>query len=175
MSFSLSNARERPPTRAASGKRGCTLARSLDLRPDRDTPNISHEFNFFHLCSRELRAFVVVRYVYVALVPLHHASHTIPRHATPSHATLRRADSCHTRPYITNASRVCVSDVALPRFHPCVGLNARVRAVRTPARDVSSHTRVFFCNVRSQVYSTLHYQWTIPSTRVKQSTAHCFP
>ena len=26
--FSLSNARERPPTRAASGKHGCMLARS---------------------------------------------------------------------------------------------------------------------------------------------------
>ena len=28
VSFSLSNARERPPTRAASGKHGCMLARS---------------------------------------------------------------------------------------------------------------------------------------------------
>ena len=36
MSFSLSNAREGPPTRAASGKHGCMLARSLDLPPDRE-------------------------------------------------------------------------------------------------------------------------------------------
>ena len=33
MSFSLSNARERPPTRAASGKHGCTLARHTRHQP----------------------------------------------------------------------------------------------------------------------------------------------
>ena len=48
MSFSLSNARERPPTRAASGLHGCMLARSLDLPPT-DKPHTSQESNFFRL------------------------------------------------------------------------------------------------------------------------------
>ena len=40
MSCSLSDARERPPTRAASGKHGFMLARSLDLPPtETQTPH----------------------------------------------------------------------------------------------------------------------------------------
>ena len=71
---------------------------------------------------------------------------------------VRRARSValrtRTRLYIANASRACVSDVALLCFHPCIGLNARVRAVCTPARDVSSHTRVLFatCTFRFTVH-----------------------
>ena len=39
------------------------LTRSLDLPPYWDKPHTSQEFNFFRLCSPELRAFAVVRYV----------------------------------------------------------------------------------------------------------------
>ena len=38
MSFSLSNALERPPTRAPSGKHGCMLAGSLDFPPTETNP-----------------------------------------------------------------------------------------------------------------------------------------
>ena len=76
MTFSLSNARVRPPTRTASGKHGCMLTRSLDLPPYWDKPHTSQEFNLSRLCSPELRAFAVVRYVSVALVTSQHASHT---------------------------------------------------------------------------------------------------
>ena len=148
MSFSLSNARERPPTRAVSGKqkKKSMLARSLDLPPDREFFYISQEFNFFRLCSPdpELRAFAVVRYVC-------RARSVAPREP-------------HAMPFIANASRACVSDVALLCLHPCVGLNARVRAVRAPARDCSSHTRVFV--------ATCTYQFTIHLITNKPHQTH---
>ena len=52
------------------------LTRSLDLPPDWDKPHTSQEFNFFRLCSPELRAFAAIRYLFVTLVTPHHASHT---------------------------------------------------------------------------------------------------
>ena len=67
----MSNARERPPTRAASGLHGCMVARSLDLLPAETNPTPARSST-----SSEFRAFAVVRFVYVALVPSHHASHT---------------------------------------------------------------------------------------------------
>ena len=124
MSFSLSNARERPPTRAASGKHGCVLAQSLDLPPTETHPTPARSSTSSVSGSLEFRAFAVVRHENVALVPSHHASHT-------------RKVSRRER-----IARVCIR------------LNARVRAVRAPARDVSSHTRVFFATCTHQF--TIH-------------------
>ena len=79
------------------------------------------------------------------------SSARLPWSVTCTSCALRRTTrATRARPYIANASRACVSDVALLCFHPCVGLDVRVRA---PARGVSSHTRVFF--------ATCTYQFTI--------------
>ena len=72
----------------------------------------------------------------------------------------RTTRATRARLSVVNASRACVSDVALLCFHPCVGLNARVRAVRAPARDVSSHTSVFFATCTHQF--TIHFITTKP-------------
>ena len=53
--FSLSNARERPPTRAASDKHGCMFAGSLDLTPTETTPHQPGVQLFPSLLSRAPR------------------------------------------------------------------------------------------------------------------------
>ena len=87
----------------------------------------------------------------------------------------RTTRATRARSSVANASRACVSDVALLCFHPCVGLNARVRAVRAPARDVSSHRRVFFATRTHQFTVHLTTNKPLPNTHVRRSTAHWFP
>ena len=102
-----------------------------------------------------------------------------PRVCTCVSRSFRRAT--RARPYVANASRACVSDVALLCWHPCVGLNARVRAVRAPARDVSSHTRVFFATCTHQFTTHLitnkpnqaHTSDKAPHTGSHQMTGSC--
>ena len=145
MRFSLSNARERP---LVSG--GMEQARMYAC------PVSDHEFNFFRLFSRELRAFAVVRYVYVVLVPLHHASHTIPRRATPSHATLRRADSCHTNALhhdriARKCIRCCSASFSTARW------TERRACVRCAHQDGTFHrTRTCFFFARCIYWFTIH-------------------
>ena len=129
------------------------LARSLDLTPDSDKPHTSQEFNFFRaprVCRDPLRAC--------------RARSVAPREPQAQSLTSR---AHRARVYPT---------IALLCFHACVGLNARVRAVRARARDVSSHTRVIFATCTHQF--TIHlitnklYQ---THTHVRRSTAHWFP
>ena len=156
MSFSLSNALERPPTRAAPGKHGCTLAWSLDLSPTETNLTPARSSTSSVSGSPELRAFAVVSCEYVALVPSHDSSHT--------RKAFRRERIARVYPML----------LCLLCFHPCVGLNARARAVRAPARDVSSHTRVCFATCTHQF--TIHFIPNKPyQTHVRRSTAHWFP
>ena len=111
MSCSLSNARERPPTRAASGKHGCMLAQSLDLLPTETHPTTARSST--------------------SSVSALRSSARLPWSVTCMSRSFRRTTrATRAKPYVANA---------LLCWHPCVGLNARVRAVRAPARDVSSH------------------------------------
>ena len=152
MSFSLSsNARERLPTRAASGKHGCMLARSLDLSPTETNPTQARNST--------------------SSVSALWSSARLPWSACMSRSFRRTTRATRARPYVANASRACVSDVALLCFHPCVGLNTRVRAVRAPARDVSSHTRVFFATCAHQF--TIHIMTNKPyQTHTSEEAPH---
>ena len=150
MSFSLSNARERPPTRAASG------ARYLDLPPTETNPTPARSST--------------------SSVSALRSSTRLPWSVTCMSRSFRRTTRAkRARPSVANASRACVSDVALLCFHPCVGLNARVRAVRAPAQDVSSHTHVFFATCTHQFATHFITNKPLPNTHVRSSTAHWFP
>ena len=98
MSFSLSNAQERPQLRAASSKHGCMLTRSLEIPPDcPHQPGVQLLPSLLsaapRVCRRPLRVCL--------------ARSVAPREP-------------HARPYVANASRACVSDVAVLCCHPCV-------------------------------------------------------
>ena len=122
MSFSWSNARERPPPRAASGKHGCMLAQSpTRLRHTPHQPQVELLPSLLsgapHVCRGPLR--------------VRRARSVAPRKP-------------HAQGLTSRTHRARVSDVALLCFHPCVGLNARVRAVLLPARDARTGTNALF-------------------------------
>ena len=139
VSFSLSTAQERPPTRAASGKHGCMRARSLNLSPTETNPTPARSSTSSDSALQ--------------------SSARLPWSVTCMSRSFRRTTrATRARPYVANASRACVSNVALLCFHPCVGLKrARACGARAGTGRFIAHARVF-CNVHSPIYNTPHNQ-----------------
>ena len=143
------------------------LARSLDLSPTETSPTQARNSTRETNPTRARNSTSSVSALW--------SSARLPWSAWMSRSFRRTTRATRARPYVANASRACVSDVALLCFHPCVGLNARVRAVCALARDVSSHTRVFFETCSHQF--TIHIMTNKPyqTQHVRGSTAHWFP
>ena len=107
-----------------------------DLLPDRDTRHIRDEFNFLRLCSRELREFAVVRNAFVALVPVHHASHTMPRHTMPRRLAPRKAS--HQERIARMSIRCCAASFPSVRWTE----SARACGAHTSVGRLNRHERV---------------------------------
>ena len=130
MSFSLSNARERLPTCAASGKHGCMLARSLDLHPTETNPTQARNST--------------------SSVSALWSSARLPWSACMSRSFRRTT-------YVANASRACVRCCFALFSSVCWTECARACGARAGTGRFIAHARVFR-NVHSPIYNTHHDQ-----------------
>ena len=111
MSFSLSNARERPPTRTASAQMyACPVSRSPTRQTNPTPARARSSTSSVSALRSSARWFPKVTGSCCTkrdgmLVPACRATDMMPRHTTRLHAVPSRADSRRTRPHIRDTSR----------------------------------------------------------------------